>query len=112
MNIYNELEELGFFKWLDDEHQLVENDLTPDVIVKLKSDSIHLTVIHGCAFRWFRENHKLHGEPFSQKRPADNFKYAFRISGRGDIMYDGYNTYEEAELDCLKKLIELVKQIK
>jgi hypothetical protein len=60
------------------------------------------------AFRWFREKYKLHGEPFSQKRPANNFMYAYKISGT-DIMYDGFKTYEEVELACLKKLIEITK---
>jgi hypothetical protein len=61
------------------------------------------------AFRWFREKFKLHGEPFSQKRPSNNFMYAFKISDT-DIMQDGYKTHEQAELECLKKLIEIVKQ--
>jgi hypothetical protein len=60
------------------------------------------------AFRWFREKYQLHGEPFSQKRPSNNFMYAFKISDT-DIMQDGYKTHEQAELECLKKLIEIVK---
>ena len=67
--------------------------------------------IYQQAFRFFRDKYELHGEPFSQKRPSDNFKYAFKISGK-DIMYDGYDTYEEAELACLKKLIEIAKNKK
>ena len=61
------------------------------------------------SFRFFREKYKLHGEPFSQKRPSNNFMYAFKISDT-DIMQDGYKTHEEAEHECLKKLIEIVKQ--
>jgi hypothetical protein len=67
--------------------------------------------IYQQAFRFFREKYELHGELFSQKRPSDNFKYAFKISDK-DIMYDGYDTYEEAELACLKKLIEIAKNKK
>ena len=67
------------------------------------------TPTYSQAFRWFREKKKLHGEPFSQNRPNGNFMHAFKIAGT-DIMYDGYKTYEEAELACLKKLIEIVKK--
>lgn len=57
------------------------------------------------AFRWFRDK-DLNGEVYSQKRPKDNFMYAFRISGT-DIIEDGFTSYEEAELACLKKLIQI-----
>ena len=54
------------------------------------------------AFRWFREKHKLH--------------YPIAVSD-GVWFYakwslGGYKTYEEAELECLKKLIEIVKDKK
>jgi hypothetical protein len=60
------------------------------------------------AFRWFRENYWLIGEIFSQLRPSNNFMYGFKIGG-SDIIFDGFHTYEEAQLACLKKLIEIVK---
>ena len=60
------------------------------------------------AFRWFRYNYRLIGEIFSQLRPSNNFMYGFKIGG-SDIIFDGFHTYEEAELACLKKLIEIVK---
>jgi len=102
-----ELKELGFdelclFYYADNEALRIyhQSEIYDDLIG---------APLYQQAFRWFREEYELHGEPFSQKRPADNFKYAFKISGK-DIMYDGYDTYEEAELACLKKLIEVVKQ--
>ena len=60
-------------------------------------------------FRWFREKYSLIGEIFSQLRPSNNFMYGFKIGG-SDIIFDGFQTYEEAELACLKKLIEIVKE--
>jgi len=60
------------------------------------------------AFGWFRENHGLIGEIFSQLRPSSRFMYGFKIGG-SDIIFDGFKTYENAELECLKKLIEIVK---
>jgi len=62
------------------------------------------------AFRWFREKYKLSGEIQSYQ-----FKYSYLIiyDTLGDntckkIKYD-MPSYEEAEFECLKKLIEIVK---
>ena len=65
------------------------------------------------AFRWFREKYKLHTEIRSY-----TVKYfTIIIQECKDIVryieYGGidlkFNTYEEAELACLKKLIEIVE---
>jgi hypothetical protein len=63
------------------------------------------------AFRWFRDNYGLQAEIlwrgdmgcFCYK--TGKFKY-----GSHDFSKDDYETYEEAELACLKKLIEIVKE--
>jgi len=106
-----ELKELGFdepcLAWHNSGRLFIDNYNA--INSKMDFDYCCALPLYQQAFRWFREKYELHGEPFSQKRPADNFKYAFKISGK-DIMYDGYDTYEEAELACLKKLIEVVKQ--
>jgi hypothetical protein len=72
------------------------------------------------AFKWFRKNHKLQAS-------VNSFcfeEYSFNILGsKNEILYPLYNkilndgkknswefdTYEEAELECLKKLIHIVK---
>jgi hypothetical protein len=59
--------------------------------------------------RWFREKYGLIGEIFSQLRPSNKFMYAFKIGG-SDIIFDGFDTYEEAENNAIDKLIELAKQ--
>ena len=55
------------------------------------------------AFRWFREKHKLHCH--IEYIPAGDV-YEWWIK------YDraNYPTYEEAELACLRKLIEIVRK--
>jgi hypothetical protein len=65
------------------------------------------------AFRWFREKYELHSCIHSD--------YTWNISGgiwdlnehkgsRYDWDYsNNYSTYEEAELSCLEKLMEIVK---
>jgi len=65
------------------------------------------------AFRWFREKYKFHVEIRSYTAKY----FTIIIQELKDIViyleYGGidlkFNTYEEAELECLKKLIEIVK---
>ena len=55
------------------------------------------------AFRWFREKHNV----FS----SVNVNYCYKIYNNDELFKESneHNNYEEAELACLKKLIELVK---
>jgi hypothetical protein len=59
------------------------------------------------AFRWFRDNHGF----YNQIHKGYGWEGIIRNSVNGDIEWnDGtYNSPEEAELACLKKLIEIVK---
>jgi len=73
-----------------------------------------LAPIYQQAFRWFREKYELHSCIHSD--------YTWNISGgiwdlneykgsRYDWDYsNNYSTYEEAELSCLEKLIEIVEK--
>ena len=60
------------------------------------------------AFRWFREKYKLHYHIASS-----NMGYVISLNGIKieSFSIEKYKTYEEAELACLKKLIELVKNM-
>jgi len=70
------------------------------------------------AFRWFREKYNM----YCTIMPADLGKYEkgnpdFQagIYSRDPVYVEGlntFNTYEEAELACLRKLIEIVNQNK
>jgi hypothetical protein len=66
------------------------------------------------AFRWFREEYVLD----SIVQPTYSTKYQYRVFNvetkskvqvYGDYMGKEFKTYEEAELACLIKLIELTK---
>lgn len=64
------------------------------------------------AFRWFREKHNLYFQIdiYSYSYTETNFE--FDISNKDETISEYSNTnksYEEAELKCLKKLIEIVK---
>jgi hypothetical protein len=56
------------------------------------------------AFRWFREKYQLSGIPTHQSYDVWNLE-------TGECFIEEYpiESYEEAELACLKKLIEIVK---
>jgi hypothetical protein len=62
------------------------------------------------AFRWFREKHNIHAWIINAEDNHNVFKPFFRGANIHDQhLVDFYKTYEEAELACLKKLIEVVK---
>ena len=122
------LKELGFdepcFAWyVSKEHGLELGSV-------LKSDLIKeglLAPTYSAAFRWFREKYDLDIEIerkwkySSNHNPTETFIrfsiYNFKLDreSREYILFistSAYNTYEEAELECLKKLIEIVKEQK
>ena len=64
------------------------------------------------AFTWFRETYKLHNIiDFNSSK--NNMWYYSTLNIEYNISEtnkESFKTYEEAELECLKKLIEIVKQ--
>ena len=68
-----------------------------------------LAPLYQQAFRWFREKYKIdsyHIEPTNSM--IGNSYGVLRLSTA--TFNGGFKTYEEAELECLKKLIEIVKK--
>jgi hypothetical protein len=70
------------------------------------------------AFRWFREKYQLNGllNHYPNTKKWDCSVHNLNWSGKELMEYIKtedrvvkYSTYEEAELACLKKLIEIVK---
>ena len=62
------------------------------------------------AFRWFRENYEIKSN-ISFSRAYSDYRWNY-IRPRYIVefhCYNGFDTYEEAELECLKKLIEIIK---
>jgi len=59
------------------------------------------------AFRWFREKYGLcHFINFS----GDGFCSGWEDKGFNEHAFENFKTYEEAELACITKLIEIVEQ--
>lgn len=99
----------------------IKDELFLGVSARVLNPDRLLAPLYQQAFRWFREEHKLLVQPNKMPRGA----YFFQITPihrvydfRGHPLYkDVYTTgpsvtYDKAELACLKKLIEIVKQKK
>ena len=101
------LKELGFDEPCIATHGYLE--------LYINTDDGHLKApLYQQAFRWFREKHgimhRLTSYAFGYQIHLDNtadFDFEF-VDRRYDSGID-YKTYEEAELACLDKLIEIVE---
>ena len=62
------------------------------------------------AFRWFREKYKLHSTITSISQESWQWHITKPGESLGKLYDEDFYTYEEAELACLKKLIEIVKK--
>ncbi len=64
-------------------------------------------------FRWFREKYDKYGVVnIDLSNNLEDKIFVYMIEDKLGYIIDRseeYNTYEEAELECLKKLIELIK---
>lgn len=61
------------------------------------------------AFKWFREKYGLNSHIHQEDR--NNYSYSCGKGYSDEIGgYQDFKTYEEAELECLKELIEIVKR--
>ena len=104
-----ELKELGFddynIAWyiiIDEKPQLT-----------FQNYSNHLCApLYQQAFRWFREKFEstIHIYQYQDTQRWD-FDIYDNIPEEKDFGNPSYDTYEEAELECLKKLIEIAKQL-
>ena len=112
MKIYNELESLGFFEWLKEKG--FGSGFTPIILDAQPFDSIERGGYNAIAFRWFREKYNLYH--FVTREIGVNtsdifFVASFYKGKKGNSPRNtciSSKTYEEAELECLKKLIEII----
>jgi len=115
-----ELKELGFDEECMGGYDLEDNSLyigyISDYGIQYNPEYYTPAPLYQQAFRWFREKYNMLSTVYSN---ASGFLYEWSdtIGGthRGWSECEGPNnggvwdTYEEAELACLKKLIEIVK---
>ncbi len=107
MKIFKELNKLGYKHYT--EHTVEELD---DLSLESKERIMEQALV----LRWFRNKYNLHHEILLDQTTQP--KYCFEIHKYEDFgNYEKmenkdwflYRTYEEAEHDCLIKLIEIVK---
>jgi hypothetical protein len=112
------LKELGFdepcFGYYEPNGELdyIENHILKDFPYLAKNSEWQDLVaapLYQQAFRWFREKYNLDHE-INKHKNFESFMCRYGQNGLYEIIEEGIETYEEAELECLKKLIEIVKQ--
>jgi hypothetical protein len=98
MKIFKELKKLGYIHY---------SATTIEELDDLPLNSAERVSEQALVLRWFREKYKY----YNQIHKGYGWEGIIRDSNNGDILWnDGtYNSPEEAELECLKKLIEIVK---
>jgi len=121
-----ELKQLGFdepcIAWYAENKEL---QIAPDTYKKWSSKACNNSNIisvfnsdcitaptYSQAFRWFREKHGLNSFVYHYGKDGilDTIYFAYNIN---DNLYaSDFKTYEEAELACLRKLIEIIKEHK
>ncbi len=111
------LKELGFdekcFSFYDSDGKLYESEGYYKKGYNV-SDKEVIAPTFSQAFRWFREKHKLY-HTINMFGDWDKPQYSYLVSSRtmnnpaSMWHFEDKDSYEEAELACLKKLIEIVK---
>ncbi len=112
MKIYKELDDLGFFKWYCTQYgSLVYQEYKP-VYDDLPLDNIIRTELNACVFKFFREKHKLDSVIIRSFSMTNSYHYNIVIDQDygNDLQSLSIpdRTYEQAELECIKKLIKIV----
>lgn len=95
MKIFKELNKLGYKHYT--EHTVEELDDLP-------LDSEERIMEQAMVLRWFREKYNCH-HTIHQNKKYVGIAYSSVVN----FSIDEFDTYEEAELACLIKLIEIIK---
>ena len=114
------LKELGFdepcFQWQVSEKHESTNDL---IFLQYKDDNSFVYLpLYQQSFKWFREKYGLNFYIFQcyHKGVVMDYHPVIHLKGQeepiNDTLLNEHPTYEEAELACIIKLIEIVKTLK
>ena len=101
------LKELGFDEtslgfYYDEKGDVFHNSLVLSYLI---------APLYQQVFRWFREKYNLESHIKKDWQDGICLGYESMIECEDGIIDCGtYNIYEDAELECLKKLIEIVKE--
>ena len=124
-----ELKELGFkepcFEYWKMKNWIIHEKTRTDGYTH--ADQVCGSVLYQQAFRWFREKHNLYhfissesdsarmSASIRKKIVTDNSKFEFwsiieYVRAKKASPYNTFKNHEEAELECLKKMIEYCKR--
>lgn len=82
-------------------------------LIEANLTGVVLAPLYQQAFRWFREKHNIEmSSPIKRSKDLGLFYGGFIVKQNeafGESYGSNFKTYEEAQLGCLKKLIEIVK---
>jgi hypothetical protein len=115
-----ELKQLGFaepcFAFYDESLYFPNNENQYGTFCNQKLDASSCSApTYSQAFRWFRENYNIDisiNTVYSKYNENTSKKYGGVIDNESVFTNVGFHdTYEEAEIVCLKKLIEIVKEV-
>jgi hypothetical protein len=103
-----------FMQWTTKEGTKFNSILLPYGIDEIMLSPFISAPLYQQAFRWFREKYNLQANVcFDTEGGEPHYYFIIHIFKKKEWGYDDnistYKTYEEAELECLKKLIEIVK---
>lgn len=97
----------------------IKSDLEEDNVILdslyLKNSEMHFDYVaaplYQQVFRWFREKYQIecHIKSLYEQRENKGFYFGLDDYKSRDFYSNTYFSYKEAELECLKKLIEIVK---
>jgi hypothetical protein len=76
---------------------------------KIKAETLLFAPTYSQAFRFFRDKYGLFTQP-NRTIDTSGVWYYFSIATKRTDVCEGSFSYEEAELACLKKLIQIVKE--
>ena len=101
------LKELGFEETCFG--HFLKNGFTPKEFSRQENE-ITLRPTYSQAFRWFREKYELHSWITMELGATLTFCWIVTGENKGTEHKAFFKSYEEAELACLKRLIQIVKK--
>jgi hypothetical protein len=106
---------LGFYVGKDKEVFMSSIDFNAPYQFKLDSKTTFVAPTFSQAFRFFREKYGLYHSIGLDNSLENDINCDYQIINHSQSISEletNFKTYEEAELECLKKLIEIVKEKK
>ena len=108
------LKELGFdepcFGFYDESLYFPNNENQYGTFCNQKLDASSCSApLYQQAFRWFREKYQLHSTITSISQESWQWHITNPSESLGKMYEEDFYTYEEAELACLEKLIEIAE---